>query len=194
MDYVRHGEMSDAAILIEQPRHGWSGGGTASRSFASFNRASSLADLAYVAISGLTSRVTRSGSVTSLANIGDVFSDFPGSESPVHIEGHLSRPLVESVCVVLLSSLMYGYKWRGCSHPPSWATPRRELRGLMTSALTLEALPDVVRRHVTEVKAIDMHTHLLPPSHGTGKDSLLLFGIDELLTYRNMPHRARTPG
>ena len=57
----------------------------------------------------------------------------------------------------------------------------------MTSALTLEALPDVVRRHVTDVKAIDMHTHLLPPSHGTGKDSLLLFGIDELLTYR-MPH------
>ncbi len=57
----------------------------------------------------------------------------------------------------------------------------------MTSPLTLEALPDVVRRHVTDVKAIDMHTHLLPPSHGSGEDSLLLFGIDELLTYR-MPH------
>ena len=54
----------------------------------------------------------------------------------------------------------------------------------MTSPLTLEALPDVVRRHVTDVKAIDMHTHLLPPSHGSGEDSLLLFGIDELLTYR----------
>ena len=62
----------------------------------------------------------------------------------------------------------------------------------MTSALTLGTLPDVVRRHVTDVQAIDMHTHLLPPSHGQGKDRLLLFGIDELLTYR-MPHGDRMP-
>ena len=61
----------------------------------------------------------------------------------------------------------------------------------MTLALTLEALPDVVRRHVTDVEAIDMHTHLFPPSHCTGNDTLLLFGIDELLTC--MPHTAPTP-
>ena len=142
MDYVRHGEMSDAAILIEQPRHGWSGGGTGSRSFASFNRASSLADLAYVAISGLTSRVTRSGSVTSLANIGDVFSDFPGSESPVHIEGHLSRPLVESVCVVLLSSLMYGYN---CGNMNTSAASIRASLSIPPVAWTPES--EAVRLH-----------------------------------------------
>ena len=48
-----------------------------------------------------------------------------------------------------------------------------------SAALTLESLPKVVRRHVMDVQAIDVHTHLLPPSHG----SLLLFGIDQLLTY-----------
>ena len=109
MDYMRSEDMqSDAAILIESTSR-WSTGGMGSKSFPSFSRTSSLADLAYVAIPGLTSRVTRNNSVTSLANISDAFSDFPGSESPVYIEGQLSRPLVESVCVVLLSSLMYGY-------------------------------------------------------------------------------------
>ena len=44
-------------------------------------------------------------------------------------------------------------------------------------ALNLNA---VVLRHVETVEAIDVHTHLLPPTHG----DLLLFGIDELLTYR----------
>ena len=141
MDYVRDGEMSNAAILIEQPRHGWSGG-TGSQSFASFNRASSLADLAYVAISGLTSRVTRSGSVTSLANIGDVFSDFPGSESPVYIEGHLSRPLVESVCVVLLSSLMYGYN---CGNMNTSAASIRASLSIPPVAWTPES--EAVRLH-----------------------------------------------
>ena len=46
-------------------------------------------------------------------------------------------------------------------------------------ALAIEALPAVVRKHVDAVEAIDVHTHLLPPSHG----DLLLYGIDELLTY-----------
>ena len=36
-----------------------------------------------------------------------------------------------------------------------------------------------VTRQVSDVQAIDVHTHLLPPSHG----SLLLYGIDEVLTY-----------
>ena len=37
----------------------------------------------------------------------------------------------------------------------------------------------VVLAEVASVEAIDLHTHLLPPSHG----SLCLWGIDELLTY-----------
>jgi len=45
--------------------------------------------------------------------------------------------------------------------------------------LTPSDLDEVVRRHVDAVDAIDVHTHLLPPSHG----KQLLFGIDELLTY-----------
>ena len=131
-------EMS--AILIEQPRHGIKRRGTGSKSFAGFDRASSLADLAYVAISGLTSRVTRSGSVTSLANIGDVFSDYPGSESPAYIspayiEGHLSRPLVESVCVVLLSSLMYGYN---CGNMNTSAPSIRAVLSIPSEAWTPE--------------------------------------------------------
>jgi len=57
------------------------------------------------------------------------------------------------------------------------------LRQPLEPLLTLDTLPAAVARHVAEVKAIDVHTHLLPPSHGAGKDALLLFGIDELLTY-----------
>lgn len=37
----------------------------------------------------------------------------------------------------------------------------------------------VVSREVGSVRAIDVHTHLLPPTHG----GLMLFGIDHLLTY-----------
>ena len=45
--------------------------------------------------------------------------------------------------------------------------------------LRVEEVAAVVERHVSEVRAIDVHTHLLPPSHG----NLLLYGIDQLLTY-----------
>ena len=48
----------------------------------------------------------------------------------------------------------------------------------MTS-LQREEIAGVVAHHVQHVQAIDMHTHLLPPSHG----SLLLYGVDHLLTY-----------
>lgn len=41
------------------------------------------------------------------------------------------------------------------------------------------ALEATVRRAVAEVKISDIHTHLFPPSHG----DLLLWGVDELLTY-----------
>lgn len=42
-----------------------------------------------------------------------------------------------------------------------------------------EELERVVRDAVNNVDAIDVHTHLFPPSHGP----LMLWGIDELLTY-----------
>ena len=45
--------------------------------------------------------------------------------------------------------------------------------------LAADALAAVVARHVDEVEAIDVHTHLLPPNHA----QLLLYGVDELLTY-----------
>ena len=41
------------------------------------------------------------------------------------------------------------------------------------------AIRNVVFSEVASVEAIDLHTHLLPPSHG----ALCLWGIDELLTY-----------
>ena len=103
MDYSREG--SPEAILME--RGSW-GPPNTSKSFGTFSRTSSLADLAYVAIPGLTSRVARNRSVTSLANLSDAFSDFPGAESPVYIEGRLSRPLVQSVCVVVPCSAATG--------------------------------------------------------------------------------------
>lgn len=50
---------------------------------------------------------------------------------------------------------------------------------LMTCVVDIESLPSVVTSEVKRTMAIDLHTHLLPPSHGT----LCLWGIDELLTY-----------
>ena len=44
---------------------------------------------------------------------------------------------------------------------------------------TDEIIREVVFSEVASVMAIDLHTHLLPPSHG----ALCLWGIDELLTY-----------
>jgi hypothetical protein len=43
-------------------------------------------------------------------------------------------------------------------------------------------LADLVVAEVASALVIDIHTHLLPPSHG----SLCLWGIDELLTYVSM--------
>lgn len=40
------------------------------------------------------------------------------------------------------------------------------------------ALEAAVRKAVREVKVVDVHTHLFPPSHG----KLLLWGIDAMLT------------
>ncbi|HUS92925.1 MAG TPA: glucuronate isomerase [Phycisphaerae bacterium] len=43
----------------------------------------------------------------------------------------------------------------------------------------LAALDSAVRRAVAETTITDIHTHLFPPSHG----EMLLWGVDELLTY-----------
>ncbi|KAL3923122.1 MAG: hypothetical protein SGPRY_004321 [Prymnesium sp.] len=51
-----------------------------------FSRTSSLADLAYVALPGLTSRVSLNNSVVSLANLEDAFSTMPVRESKVFAE------------------------------------------------------------------------------------------------------------
>lgn len=45
--------------------------------------------------------------------------------------------------------------------------------------LDAAAIEQVVKSEVDTVEAVDVHTHLLPPSHA----DLLLYGIDELLTY-----------
>ena len=102
-----------------------------------FNRASSLADLAYVALPGLTSRVARNRSVTSLASLSDSFSDFPMRESPVYVQGGLSRPLVSTVCVVLFSSLMHGFNCGNMSTP---AASIRASLGVPPTVLTVDGV------------------------------------------------------
>jgi hypothetical protein len=48
-----------------------------------------------------------------------------------------------------------------------------------SDVLTVEDVKAAVIEEVQNVQVIDVHTHLLPPSHG----KLMLWGIDELLTY-----------
>lgn len=49
----------------------------------------------------------------------------------------------------------------------------------MQTIQDLEALARIVRQAVAETQVTDIHTHTFPPAHG----KLLLWGIDELLTY-----------
>ena len=49
----------------------------------------------------------------------------------------------------------------------------------MTAILDPAEVTAAVKAAMEEVPAIDLHTHLFPPSHG----DLLLWGIDDLLTY-----------
>lgn len=58
---------------------------------------------------------------------------------------------------------------------------------LMKHVVTEETVESVVISEVASTLVIDLHTHLLPPSHG----ALCLWGIDELLTYVRMT-RAET--
>ena len=57
---------------------------------------------------------------------------------------------------------------------------------LLQRPVSTDAMQSVVVSEVASTKVIDLHTHLLPPSHG----SLCCWGIDELLTYvRLCTHR-----
>jgi hypothetical protein len=58
-------------------------------------------------------------------------------------------------------------------------SPVPESSQLMQSLVTGEAIWSVVVSEVASTEVIDLHTHLLPPSHG----SLCCWGFDELLTY-----------
>lgn len=98
-----------------------------------FSRDTSLADLAYVALPGLTSRVSRAFSVVSLANLTDAFSDLPAYESPVYIKGGLNANLALTVGVAMLSTFMYGYSMGNLNTP---AGPIRAALGVPSEALT----------------------------------------------------------
>lgn len=50
---------------------------------------------------------------------------------------------------------------------------------VMRTVVTTSTADEVVIDEVANATIVDLHTHLLPPSHG----SLCLWGIDELLTY-----------
>lgn len=50
---------------------------------------------------------------------------------------------------------------------------------VMESAVDVSCVSSVIKSEVASAHAIDIHTHLLPPTHGP----LCLWGIDELLTY-----------
>jgi hypothetical protein len=54
-----------------------------------------------------------------------------------------------------------------------------ETSTLMNRIVDLESVESIVTAEVQGAVVIDLHTHLLPPTHG----SLCLWGIDELLTY-----------
>ena len=49
----------------------------------------------------------------------------------------------------------------------------------MSELKTKEALQAAAAKAVADVTITDIHTHLFPPNHG----DLLLWGIDEMLTY-----------
>ena len=50
--------------------------------------------------------------------------------------------------------------------------------------LTQAELPLIVKRVLAAQPIVDMHTHLYPPSFGhAGPDGLMLWGLDELVTY-----------
>ncbi len=77
------------------------------------------------------------------------------------------RALVDGACLKHGRPLPY----RVCPVPAS--------SKLLLGEVTGGAIESVVISEVASAEVIDLHTHLLPPSHG----SLCCWGIDELLTY-----------
>jgi len=122
--YMRYEHMRTTRSHDHLPQTDRSGG---------FNRASSLADLAYVALPGLTSRVTRNNSAVSLANLSDAFSDMPEVESPIVLETEVSRSLVNTIGVALMSTFLYGYNNGNMN---TAATSMRASLGIPAFALT----------------------------------------------------------
>lgn len=57
--------------------------------------------------------------------------------------------------------------------------PQKRRKGGPDEVLTAKTVAAAVHEEVLNVEVIDVHTHLLPPNHG----KLMLWGIDELLTY-----------
>jgi hypothetical protein len=57
----------------------------------------------------------------------------------------------------------------------------------MTLPLDATSIAFVVTAEVQSVVAVDLHTHLLPPTHG----ALCLWGVDELLTYVSNKYQMR---
>jgi len=102
-----------------------------------FSRTSSLADLAYVAVPGLTQRVVHNRSVVSLANLSDNFSEIPAHESPVVLTGGSSRPLAGAAAVAMLSTLMCGYSLGSMN---TLSKPLRAALGIPPAALTPEGV------------------------------------------------------
>ena len=101
-----------------------------------FTRTSSLADLAYVAALGLTSRVSRRNSIVSLDNLSDAFSDVPEFENPVIVQGGWSWPLVRTSVLILLSALSAGFNSGKMSTP---AEAIRSATGIPAAKFAIDA-------------------------------------------------------
>lgn len=104
---------------------------------AMFKRTSSLADLAYIALPGLTSRVSRDSATVSLVHLSDAFSDMPEHESPTYVEGGMSSSLFMTVGAALLSTLLYGYNNANLNTP---AAAMRSSLGIPPTVLTPEGV------------------------------------------------------
>jgi mannitol-1-phosphate/altronate dehydrogenase len=95
-------------------------------------------------------------------------------EQGLTINSSLAEPFVSAVCTVLQCSDTVLAQLQELVHAV--------LHGKSDSAehyLTADTVGAVVRAEVQAVEVIDLHTHLLPPSHAP----LMLWGIDELLCY-----------
>lgn len=89
-----------------------------------------------------------------------VYSNGLATSCEVLVDGHLSEPVAGGTLHYKKCPIPH------CSH-------------LMNSGLHGDDIVSAIISEVRGQEVVDLHTHLLPPSHG----SLCLWGIDELLTY-----------